>query len=150
MVEDALALLLLDLQPLPVLAHAAGGLRLRVAEDVRMARDELRVDRARDGLEVARAALGQQQREEVRLEQQVAELVEQLRVVARQRRVRDLVRLLDGVRHDRALRLLAVPRALATQALGQLLELDQRVGERHYPVVVVAAWYWTHGSGFGV
>ena len=135
-VEDALALLLLDLQPLPVLAHAAGGLRLRVAEDVRMARDELRVDRARDGLEVAGAALGEQQREEVGLEEQVAELVEQLGVVARERGVGDLVGLLDRVRHDRALRLLAIPGALAAQALGQLLELDQRVGERHYPVVV--------------
>ena len=47
-VEDAVAALLLDLEPLPVLAHAAGRVRLRVAEDVRMARDELRVDAAGD------------------------------------------------------------------------------------------------------
>ena len=115
-----------------------------------MPRDELRVHRARDRLEVAGAALGEEQRQEVRLEQEVAELVQQLRVVARERGVGDLVGLLDGVRHDRALGLLAVPRAVAAQALGQLLELDQRVGERHYPVVVVVAVYCVHGSGFGV
>ena len=38
---------------------------------------------AGDGLEVTRPALGEQQREEVRLEEQVAELVGELRVVAR-------------------------------------------------------------------
>ena len=84
-----------------------------------------------DRLEVAGAALREEQREEVRLEEQVAELVEQLRVVAGERRVGDLVGLLDRVRHDRPLGLLAIPRAVAAQALGQLLELDQRVGERH-------------------
>ena len=102
---------------------------------MRVARDQLRVDAARGLLEVARAALREQQREEVRLEEQVADLVEQLRVVAGERRVGDLVRLLDGVRHDRARRLLAVPRALAAQPLGQLLELDERVRERHRDVV---------------
>ena len=125
--EDALAVLLLDLQPLPVLADALGRLRLDVSEDVRVARDQLRGDVARDRLEVASPALGQEQREEVRLEEQVAELVEELRVVTRERRIRDLVGLLDRVRHDRALGLLAIPRAVAAEALGQLLELDERV-----------------------
>ena len=75
--------------------------------------------------EIALAALLEQEREEVHLEEQVAELVEQLLVVAGERRVRDLVRLLDRVRHDRARGLLAVPRALATQPLRQALELEQ-------------------------
>ena len=96
-----------------------------------MARDQLLGDVARDRLEVARAALGEEQREEVRLEEQVAELVEQLRVVARERRVRDLVGLLDRVRHDRPLGLLAIPGTFAAQALRQLLELDERVGKSH-------------------
>ena len=95
-----------------------------------MARDQLRGHVPRDRLEVARAALREEQRQEVRLEEQVAELVEELRVVARERRVRDLVGLLDRVRHDRALGLLAIPGAVTAQALGQLLELDERVGER--------------------
>jgi hypothetical protein len=63
------------------------------------------------------------------LEQQVAELVQELLVVARQRSVRNLVRLLDRVRDDRLRRLLAVPRAVAAQALGQRLKLDESFGE---------------------
>ena len=130
-VEDSLAALVLALDLLPPLAHTACRPRLGVAEDVRVARDELRVDAARRRLEIARTALLEQQREEVRLEEQVADLVEQLRVVAGKRGVRDLVGLFDGVRDDRAGRLLAVPRALAAQPLGQLLELDERFRERH-------------------
>ena len=49
--------------------------------------------------------------------------------VARDRRVRDLVGLLHGVRHDRPHRLLAVPRAVAPEPLGQFLELEEGVGE---------------------
>ena len=45
-------------------------------------------------------------------------LVRELRVVIPDRRVRDLVRLFDGVRHDRPLRLLPVPGAVAPQPLG--------------------------------
>ena len=67
----------------------------------------------------------QEKREEIDLEEQVAELVEQLRVVVRKRRVGDLVGLLDGVRHDRARRLLAVPGTLAAQPLGQQLQLEE-------------------------
>ena len=66
-------------------------------------------------------ALLEQQREEVDLEEQIAELVEQLRVVERDGRVRDLVRLLDRVRDDRPRGLLAIPRTVAPQAAGQLL-----------------------------
>ncbi len=154
-VEDARAALLLDLEALPVLAHAAGRVRLGVAEDVRMARDELRVRAAGHLLEIARPTLGQELCEEIGLEEQVAELVEQLRVVACEGGVGDLVGLLDRVRHDRLLRLRAVPRAVAAQALGQPLELDQRVVKRgrlrgHYVVAVLAVDVSAaHGSGDG-
>jgi hypothetical protein len=90
---------------------------------------ELGVDQPRCTFQVPLATLVEQQREEVDLEEQVAELVEQLRVVARKRGVRDLVRLLDRVRDDRPLGLLAVPRALAAQLLRERLELEQRRGE---------------------
>ncbi len=60
-----------------------GGARLDVAEDMRVAANELRVHAARHLLEIARArARQEQERQEVDLEEQVAELVEQLRVVA--------------------------------------------------------------------
>ena len=110
-VEDALAALLLDLEPLPALAHA----RRRSAASTSpktcgwRATSFAWTPRAAC-LEVARAALLEEQREEVRLEEQVAELVEELRVVARERRVRDLVGLLDRVRHDRAARSARDPR----------------------------------------
>ena len=102
-VEDALAALLLALELLPVLAaRAPAVVGLDVAEDVRVAR-------ARASSWTPRATASrspsprsvEQQREEVDLEEQVAELVEQLRVVAGERGVRDLVGLLDRVRDDR-------------------------------------------------
>ena len=68
------------------------------------------------------AALLEQQREEVDLEEHVAQLVEELGVVVAVRGGGELVGLLDGVGDDRALVLLAVPRALAPQAAGQLVE----------------------------
>ena len=113
---------------------------------------ELRVRELSHLLEVALSPLLEQQREEVDLEEQVTELVEQLRVVARQRGVGHLVGLLDRVRNDRARRLLAVPRALAPQPLGQLLQVYERLRERGQPVVVafeVVAGF-AHGSGLGV
>ena len=73
-VEDPLAALLLGLQRLPALSHAARRSRVRVAEDVRMPSDELRVNVTRDRLEVALAALLEEEREEVDLEEEVAEL----------------------------------------------------------------------------
>ena len=136
-VEDALAPFLLALDPLPVLAHAPGGPRLGVAEDVWMTLDELRVDGPRDVLEIAGAALREEQREEVDLEEQVAELVEQLLVFAPERRVRDLVRLLDGVRDDRRRGLLAVPGTVAPKALRQTLQVEQRLVEAQFEEVVV-------------
>ena len=68
---------------------------------------------AGDRLEILASALRQQEREEVDLEQEVAELVGELRVVAPDRRVGDLVGLLDRVRDDRALGLLTIPGTVA-------------------------------------
>src|SRR5919201_2028355 len=90
---------------------------------------ELLVDGARDRLEIAGALLLEQQGEEVDLEEQVTELVRELRVVARHGGVGNLVRLLDSVRNDCPGRLLTVPRAVAPQALGECLKLGQRLGE---------------------
>ena len=80
--------------------------------------------------ERARAALLEQQREEDDLEQDVAELVEDPRVVAARRRVGELIGLLDGVRDDRALVLLAIPRALDPQPARDLVEPLERVRAR--------------------
>jgi hypothetical protein len=87
-----------------------------------VAGDELVVDPRRDRGEVAGAPLLEQEREEVRLEEEIAELVLELGVVARERSVGDLVGLLDGMRDDRARRLLAVPGTVAAQPLGQPLK----------------------------
>ena len=94
---------------------------LDLAEHVRMAADQLLVHRACHLLEVALPVFGEQEREEVHLEEQVAELVDQLLGRTGERRIGDLVGLFDRVRHDRARGLLAVPRALPPQPLGQLL-----------------------------
>ena len=123
MVEDALAPLAVPLDPLPVLAHAPGRPGLDFSEHVRVPLDELRVDPARHSLEIAVALLAEKEREKVDLEEQIAELVEQLGAVIGKRGLRDLICLFDGVRHDRARRLLAVPRTLDAEPLGQLLEL---------------------------
>ena len=94
-------------------------------------RISLRGDAVGDVRPVALAALGAEQRQERRLEEQVAELVDQLRRRARLARgLGDLVRLLEGVRHDRLDRLHAVPRALAAQRRGQLEQLDRRLRRR--------------------
>src|SRR4029453_18422183 len=85
--------------------------------------------RARDRLQVGGAALQQQQREEVDLEQQVSELVGELRIVTADGCVRNLVRLFDRVRDDRPLRLLAIPRTVTAQPLSQRLQLNERLGE---------------------
>src|SRR5581483_4599787 len=110
-VEDpAIALALLD--SLPVLPNATCSPRLDVSEHVGMAAHELLVDRPRDRLEVALAALLEEQREEVDLVQQVAELVDELSRVVGERGVGDLVRLLDRVRDDRLRGLFPIPGAV--------------------------------------
>jgi hypothetical protein len=128
-VEDPFPVLLVGLEPLPVLAHPPRRSRLDIAEDVRVARDQLLVDPARDRSEIAAALLLEQQRQEVGLEEEVAELVLELRRITEQRGVCDLVGLLDRVRDDGSRRLLAIPRTVTPKAFGQLLQLEECVGE---------------------
>jgi hypothetical protein len=87
------------------------------------------VDAPRDRREVAAALLFEQQRQEIGLEEEVAEFVLELRRVTEQRGVRDLVGLLDRVRDDGSRRLLAVPRTVTPKAFGELLELEECVRE---------------------
>jgi hypothetical protein len=141
-VEDLLPAFLFPFDPFPVLSDAAGCPRLDLPEDVGVPGDELVVDPRRDGGEVALAPLLEQEREEVGLEQQVAELVLELRVVVRQRRVGDLVGLLDGVRDDRPRGLLPVPGTVAAQPLGQALEPEQGLSEP----VLISQWWESRGS----
>src|SRR3954463_9467536 len=79
--DAALAAGLGALDLVPVAQDLAGRLGRRVAEDVRVAADELRAAVLGDDGHVAGAALLEQQRQEVHLEEDVAELVEELRVI---------------------------------------------------------------------
>jgi hypothetical protein len=128
-VEDPLPPFVARLDLLPVLPNASGRSRLDIAEHVRVPPYELLVDPAGSLLQIAVPLLLEQEREEIDLEEQVAKLVEQLLGPVRKRRVGDLVRLLDGVRHDRPRRLLPVPGTVPPQALGQLLEIEERARE---------------------
>ena len=102
------------LRSLPALFHLAGRAQLsRRIKDVRMAPNELLVDRAGDAREISPPLVLQQQREEERLEEEVAELVLELARIAGDRGVRHLVGLFDRVRDDRLRRLLAIPGAVA-------------------------------------
>ena len=136
----ATGLALLDL--VPVAADLVRRLGLDVAEHVGVAADQLVGDVAGDLREIAGAALLEQQRQEVDLEQHVAELVDHLRVVTAPGGVGELVGLLDRVRHDRALVLLAVPRAFHAQPARDRVEPGERLGDRRglgrrHPVVAV-------------
>ena len=102
---------LVGLDPLPLAIHVGRGPRDRVAEDVRMAADDLRGDRRLDVGEVEDAGLGRQLGVEDDLEPQVAELAGQLGRGPGLERVVDLVRLLEEVLAERGVGLLAVPRA---------------------------------------
>ena len=107
------------LDRVPVLPHLGRRARRRsaappsspsLAEDVRVAAHQLLgASRARPSARSPWPRSSSSSDEEVDLEQHVAELVEQLGVVAGVRRVGELVGLLDGVRDDAALVLLAVP-----------------------------------------
>ena len=88
-----------------------GGARLGVAEDVRVAADDLGGDRGLDVGQVEDAGLGGQLGVEDDLEQQVAELAGELGRGAGLERVVDLVGLLEQVLAERLVGLLAVPRA---------------------------------------
>ena len=86
-----------------------GGLSLDLAEDVRVATDQLLGQALGDGAQVADAALLQQQGEEQTWKSRSPSSSTSASVVAGEGRIRHLVALLDGVRDDRALVLLAVP-----------------------------------------
>ncbi len=103
--------------------------RHRVAEHVRMPPHKLLLHAPRDRLEVTSALLFEQQRQEVRLEEEVAELVDELRRVAVTGCLGNLVRLLDGVRDDCQSGLLTIPGAVPAKSPGQLLEREQGLRE---------------------
>src|SRR4029078_821651 len=96
---------------------------------MRMAAHDLLVNRPCDRHQVAGAALLDEQREEERLEQEGAKLVDQLGVIGGESGIRDLISLLDRVRHDRLGGLRPVPRAVPAEAFRQLLEVDESAGE---------------------
>ena len=93
-----------------------------------VAADQLGAAVLSDRGEIPGPALLEQQREEVHLEEDVPELVEQLGVVSVLGRIGELVGLLNGVQDDRALVLLAVPRALGAEAARDLVESLERRG----------------------
>jgi hypothetical protein len=125
MVEDLLAAFLPGLHLLPRRTDLAWCLGLGISEDMRVAADELFMNAARHRLERPGVPFLEQQREEVALKEQVAKLVLELGVVARERGVGDLVGLLDRVGDDRLRSLGAVPRAIAPEAFGQALEIEK-------------------------
>ena len=87
-----------------------------------MAADQLGAAVVGHGRQVTGSPLLHEKGQEVDLEQHVAELVEQLGVVTGVGRVGQLVRLLHRVGDDRALVLLAIPRALRAQPAGDLVQ----------------------------
>ena len=131
--ENPVAALLLGLDLLPPHADGTCVGRRTVAEDVRMTPHELLVHVPGDALEVSSILLLEQEGEEEDLEEEVTELALQLGMVARNRSVRDLVGLLDRVRHDREGGLLPIPRAVSPEAARQFLEVEERLRERHRP-----------------
>ena len=82
-----------------------------LAKDVRVASDELLVEAADDVVDREGAVVRGDLRVQDHLLQDVAELLDQMLVVIRLDGLHGLVGLLDHVLGDRAVRLLAVPRA---------------------------------------
>ena len=99
-----------------------------IAEHVRMAHDELVVDRPGDIGERERAVLAGERGVEADLEQQIAELLFEMVValaglrIEMLQRVEHLVRLLEQVTGQRLMRLLAIPRASFAQHVDELVE----------------------------
>ncbi len=120
--HTSLATRFVRLDRVPVTQHLAGIRDLRVTEDVRVATDQLLATVLGDLAKIAGAALLEQQREKHHLEEHVSQLVEQFGVIAVMCCVSKLIGLLHRMWHDRALVLLAIPRALATQQVRQLIE----------------------------
>ena len=95
----------------PERLHAGRREVARVAEDVRMAADQLARDALDDVAEIERAGLLGHPGMEHDLEQQVAELVLQVEKIAARDRLGDLIGFLDRVGRDGREILLEVPRA---------------------------------------
>ena len=110
---------------------------------MRVAPDELVVHRARDVVEITPPCSSSSSERKNDLEEEVAQLVAELRRVTGERGVGDLVGLLDGVRDDRASRLLAIPRTVRPEAPGQLPELCERSVRAH----ARDATRWSTSSG---
>ena len=116
-----------------------------VSEDMRVAADELLVQPVDDAGQVALAPLLEQQRQEHDLKEDVAQLLDHPVVVAALSGLGQLAGLLDRVRDDRALVLLAVPGAFAPQAAGDLVEARERA--RVSSVAAMAAALAARRSG---
>jgi len=114
------ALLFCALDFFPLCPDGIDVFRVGVAEDVRVAADELVGDGAGGFLEVERLSLPGQLAVEDDLQQEVAAFLEHLVVVLRLDGVDEFVHLLDGVEADRLVILLAVPRAAARAAQATL------------------------------
>ena len=107
--------LLKRLEPLPVAPLRVDVFDDGVAEDVRMTPDHLVGERVDDVGDAELADLGRELRVEEHLQQQVAELFAESLEMRDLDRLDDFERLFDEVRNERAVRLLAVPRAAEPQ-----------------------------------
>ena len=117
--------LLVSLNLLPLREEIAAD-DLLALEHVRMAADELLVQAARDLVRVERSLLARELRVNRDLEEKVAKLVAKACGVARIKRGKRLVRLLEQVRPQRRVGLLAVPRAAVWRA--------ESLGDAHHRV----------------
>ncbi len=149
MTLDAALLGLLDLLPV-ARAPASALVDLDVAEHVRMAVHELVVDDAGDVGQREPALLGGEGGVEEHLEEQVAELLLEVRVPGRRRRASsasiassDLVGLLEQVAGERAMGLLPIPRALAAQGAHELGEAHELGGDRVRQLGIQSAVRWS-------
>ena len=108
--------------------HLVGRVGLHVAEDVRVARDELLDDARDDVVDRELPFLAKQLGLEHDLEEKVAELLAERLAIARVDRVDDLARLFEHVFAQRLERLLAVPRAAVRreEAAHDADEADER------------------------
>jgi hypothetical protein len=126
--DSRLATALGGLDGVPVAQHLSRISHLGLPEHVGMTPDELLATVLGYRGQVTRATLLQEQRQEVHLEQHIAKLVDQLGVITGEGRVGELVGLLERMRHDRTLVLLAIPRTLTSQTSGERIEISQRLG----------------------
>jgi hypothetical protein len=117
----------LALDLLPLREDLSRRRQILVAVHVRVTADQFRGAGLGHRGQVPLPPLLEKQGEEEDLEEDIAELVDHRRGVVTIRCVGELIRLLDGVRDDRAGVLLAVPRTLAAQSPGDLVEMLERL-----------------------